>query len=291
MSSAVTGRVAIIGDIGGHRDELMTELRRLGADEQSGRLPAELTVVQVGDLVHRGPDSEGVVTLVDAYLDEQPAQWIQLVGNHEAQYLRPPVFEWPERLGDDAADTLRSWWSDRAMVAAAAIDADGEQLLVTHAGLTAGFWRAALDAPASAADAARALNSFPGTHDDVLFTAGHMLGSGRDAEVANLAAGPVWAATATELVPSWLAEAQPAPFGQVHGHSAVTDWRSGEVRAAREIASLVHADRDAAHETVLLPHGGARIVGIDPGHGRRAHRPWSALVLENARVLEPPVSL
>jgi hypothetical protein len=290
VQATEVGRVAVIGDVGGHRDELMAELRRLGADRGSGRLPADLTVVQVGDLVHRGPDSEGVVALVDAYLDEQPAQWVQLVGNHEAHYLRPPVFEWPERIGDGAIDTLRAWWAEQRMVVAAAIDNAGEQLLVTHAGLTAGYWRAALDAPTSAVDAARALNSFPKVHDDVLFAAGHMLsrrGAGRG---ANLAAGPVWAAAATELVPSWLGEPQRAPFGQVHGHSSITDHRRREVRADRDVAVLVSVNDVAAHETVVLPRGGGRIIGVDPGHGRRAHRPWRALVLEGARVLEPRVS-
>ncbi|WP_375476652.1 metallophosphoesterase [uncultured Jatrophihabitans sp.] len=290
MTATAGGRVAVIGDVGGHRDELTAELRRLGADPDSGRLPADLTVVQVGDLVHRGPDSDGVVALVDAYLGEQPAQWVQLVGNHEAQYLRPPVFDWPERIGDGAIDILRAWWAEHRMVVAAAIDVAGEQLLVTHAGLTAGYWRAALDAPSSAVDAARALNSFPDAHGDVLFAPGHMLSPRGAATGANLAAGPVWAAAATELVPSWLAEPQRAPFGQVHGHSAIADRRRRELRAARDVAALVSVDEQAAHETVVLPQGGARIVGVDPGHGRRAHRPWRALVLADARILEPRVS-
>ncbi len=289
MTATAGSRVAVIGDVGGHRSEIMAELLRLGADPGSGRLPADLTVVQVGDLVHRGPDSDGVVALVDAYLSEQPAQWVQLVGNHEAHYLRPPVFEWPERIGDHAIDTLRSWWAERRMVVAAAIDFAGEQLLVTHAGLTAGYWRAALDAPTSAVDAARALNSFPEAHGDVLFAPGHMLSPPGAATGANLAAGPVWAAAATELIPSWLAEPQPAPFSQVHGHSTITDHRRG-LPAGHDVAVLVSVDNDAAHETVVLPQGGARIVGVDPGHGRRAHHPWRALVLEGARILEPRVS-
>ncbi len=269
-------RVAVIGDLAGQLDELTTQLRRLGADDE-GRLPADLVVVQVGDLVHRGPDSDGVVELVDHYLNDQPEQWVQLAGNHEAQYLRDPAFEWDERIGAEAQDTMRAWWSDGAMRVAAAVATDDETFLITHAGLTEGFWRAALDAPTAAADAARALNSFVGRHDEVVFSAGQMLGGG----VANLSAGPLWAATATELVPSWLHT--PLPFSQIHGHAMIVDWQRRALRCAPQIADAVTVDEQAAHETVSLD--GGRIIGIDPGHGARPHRPWAAFVLAAATVL------
>ena len=51
------GRVAIFGDIGGHAAELTRELVSLGADPDTLRLPADLTVVQVGDLVTLAPGS------------------------------------------------------------------------------------------------------------------------------------------------------------------------------------------------------------------------------------------
>ncbi len=272
------GRVAIIGDLAGHLDELTGELVRLGADPQTLRLPEDLTVIQVGDLVHRGPDSEGVVALVDRYLRTQSGQWVQLAGNHEGQYLRDPAFEWPHRIEDVAAETLRRWWSNGQMRAAAAVRCGGEDFVVTHAGLTEGYWRRALDAPAAATLAAKAINSFIGTHEDVLFAAGQMLG--RSEPTAS--AGPLWAAAATELVPSWQA-AGAMPFSQVHGHSSVVDWRRRWVRGDAELAGLVTLDPDAAHTTVTLSD--ARIVGVDPGHGAKPHRPWRAFVLELATVL------
>ena len=275
------GRVAVVGDVGGHRCELVAELLRLGANPQTLALPADLTVVQVGDLVHRGPDSEGVVALVDRYLHETPRRWVQLAGNHEAQYLREPVFRWPVPLEPHAAEQLRRWWSTGRMHAAAAIGTPRGDVLVTHAGLTEGYWRVALGEPPTAQQAAAALNSFIGTHEEVLFAPGHMLGGGP----ASGAAGPIWAAAATELIPSWLHGAAPMPFGQVHGHSSVTDWRRRQLRGAPEVAVLVHRDSDAAHETATLP-GGRQIIGVDPGHGRRAHHPWRALVLPGA-VVEP----
>ena len=36
----------------------------------------------------------------------QPGHWVQLAGNHEAYYLTPPKFHWPERLPEDDLETL-----------------------------------------------------------------------------------------------------------------------------------------------------------------------------------------
>lgn len=280
-----TGRVAVIGDVGGHLDELTSELSRLGADPRTRQLPEDLTVIQVGDLVHRGPNSEGVVALVDRYLSASPGQWIQLAGNHEAQYLREPVFDWPQRLDDHARSALRAWWSTGRMRIAVALRARNEggrfeDVLITHAGLTEGFWRDVLGSSSSAARAADAINSLAGQHDDVLFAAGQMLGKGRP----NLSAGPVWAAAATELVPSWVEARSPMPFSQIHGHSTVVDWPRRQVRCSAEVAAAVTIDEQSTQSIVALP--GGRIIGIDPGHGVRPRRPWRAFVFDSA-VVDP----
>ncbi|WFE98601.1 metallophosphoesterase [Micromonospora sp. WMMD964] len=43
-------------------------------------------VIQVGDLIDRGPDSAGVLAFVWQRLADS-RRWIQLIGNHESQYL------------------------------------------------------------------------------------------------------------------------------------------------------------------------------------------------------------
>jgi calcineurin-like phosphoesterase family protein len=270
-------RVAVVGDVGGHAEQLEAELIRLGADPVSGRLPAGLVVIQVGDLIHRGPDSAGVVALVDHYLASGPGQWIQLVGNHEAQYLRQPAFEWPEKLPAQTVETLRRWWKAGEMVAAVSVVSAGERFLVTHAGLTRGFWQQVLSAVDDPARAAAALNSFIGDHEDVLFHGGQMLGGGRP----NALAGPVWAAAATELLPSWLGG--PLPFSQIHGHSTVAG-RAAARRTAREILLRTSVDELAAHETTV--YEGGRIVGVDPGHARRPRASWRAWLLEQPARLQ-----
>jgi hypothetical protein len=171
---------------------------------------------------------------------------------------------------------LRAWWSTERMRVAAVLSTPDEDFLITHAGLTEGFWRHALGSPPRAAQAATAINSFIATHEAVLFSAGEMLRGGPP----NLSAGPVWASAATELVPSWLGADYRMPFSQVHGHSGVMDWHRRRLRA--DFGDRLHIDEDAAHATVEVP--GGRIVGIDPGHGRLAYRPWRSLVIENATV-------
>ncbi len=114
-------RHAVIGDVGGQREALEAELEALGADLSHGQLPEDLTIVQLGDLVHRGPDSDGVLALVGRFLEASGDRWIQLAGNHEAQYLRHPAFHWRDWVSSESADMLPGWWADGRMRAAAAV--------------------------------------------------------------------------------------------------------------------------------------------------------------------------
>ncbi|TWH72615.1 metallophosphoesterase [Modestobacter roseus] len=276
------GRVAVIGDVGGHSAQLRAALVALGADPRSGRLPADLQVVQVGDLVHRGPDSAGVVALVDRALTDQPDQWHQLVGNHEGQYVDTPAFDWPEVLPGDVQDTLRRWWHTGRMRTAAAItESDGGQVLVTHAGLTAGLHRR-LGRPPTGDEAAAALNAL--RHDDpgTLWRAGTMLGGG----APDHSAGPVWAEAGAELAASWVAdEARGArmPFSQVHGHSSVVVFDRGEpLLCAPELRDRVRLQQADRH--VAVSAAGGLLIGVDPGFGKRAHRRWAPLVFSGAAV-------
>jgi hypothetical protein len=241
----------------------------------TGVLPAGLTVVQVGDLIHRGPDSDGVVALVDRYLHDQPDQWIQIVGNHEALYLRDPVFHWPERVGGETAATLQRWWADGSMRVAAALPTPVGDYLVTHAGLTAGFWRAVLATPITATGAAAALNALIGSRDSAVFRTGAMLG-----RRVSSSAGPLWAEASGELVPSWFQTRM--PFGQIHGHSSITDWSTGTLRGSDAVAAQTMVNPVARHETTTLL--GGHIIGVDPHHGVDPAPVWAAW---EARLIAP----
>lgn len=261
-------RFAVIGDVGGQHEALLEELEHLGVDASTGTVPDDLTLVQVGDLVHRGPASEQVVETVDRLLATSPQRWVQLVGNHEAQYLRHPSFHWDAWISEPAADTLRDWWTTRRLVAAAVVPGEDADVLVTHAGLTEEFWRRDLGSPATALVAAERLNAMAADNDPSLFRSGVLLGGRR----ANRRAGPLWAEAGRELIASW--QGTTMPFSQVHGHSSLYDWQRRCWRASQDIVDITTLDRASSHETTWLD--GGFIVGVDPGHGSLARPHWRA---------------
>lgn len=264
-------RIAVIGDVGGHAEQLRHELTRLGA-HPDGSLPDDLLVIQVGDLIHRGPDSARVVTIVDRYLRTQPGQWVQLIGNHEINYLQPPVFRWPEELSRRHIRTLNRWWKNGAACVAAAVDTADESFLITHAGITAEFWASNLGGPSTAAEAARRINELARAGTDTVFRAGIFLHGSITSDV-----GPLWADTAGELLPGWTDRR--LPFSQIHGHNSITSWREADTAVPRAgIEALVTLDVAAKHEIVHL--AGGRLIGIDPDHRETPTVPWHALELD-----------
>jgi hypothetical protein len=76
-------RIDIVGDIHGEAEALRRLLARLGCDIEHGR--ADRPIVFVGDLVDRGPDSVGVVEIVQQLIDAGIAQAV--LGNHELNLL------------------------------------------------------------------------------------------------------------------------------------------------------------------------------------------------------------
>ncbi len=78
-------RVYAIGDVHGRLDLLEDVLRRIEADERT-RGPAETGIVFLGDLVDRGPDSNGVVERV-LRLHQSGRVAAVLTGNHEEVML------------------------------------------------------------------------------------------------------------------------------------------------------------------------------------------------------------
>lgn len=167
-------RIVIVGDVGGCADQLERVVLPLADDPDT-------VVIQVGDLVDRGPDSAGVLRLVGGRL--AAGRWVQLIGNHEAQYLGGVRF-WPEPLSEADAAVLRQWWlREWLRVAAAVRTAAGEELLLCHAGLTVDAWRL-LGAPVTAGTAADLLNTRP---EPLLW----------DFD------GPLWAEAGSRVYPSW----------------------------------------------------------------------------------------
>ncbi|MFB9338398.1 metallophosphoesterase [Actinoplanes octamycinicus] len=247
-------RIVIVGDVGGCADQLERVVLPLADDPDT-------VVIQVGDLVDRGPDSAGVLRLVGGRL--AAGRWVQLIGNHEAQYLGGVRF-WPEPLSEADAAVLRQWWlREWLRVAAAVPTAAGEELLLCHAGLTVDAWRL-LGAPVTAGTAADLLNTRP---EPLLW----------DFD------GPLWAEAGSRVYPSWLAGVQSLPFSQVHGHSTVVRFGERAWACEERIRAQTTVDWTARH-TVTRCHGG-RFVGVDPKHGTAGAPQWAPLVLEDAEVI------
>lgn len=284
-------RTAVIGDVHGWSEPLAAALTDLGCDVDRGLMPPDLAVVQVGDLVHRGPDSGGVLRLVDRFLraDESAARWTQLLGNHEAQYLRPggPTFVWHDRgLADDERDLLTSWWEDGLLRVAAAVPTGGGGTVVSHAGISHGFARLMARAGAAVDDAtafAGAVDAAPrARRDDAVWFEGAMiLGE------AFPQAGPLWAEAGAEVCATWLRaetgeRSESMPWDQVHGHSSLWDFANDLSYADPQLLDGCEIDGEARHVRYGLPSGHT-ITGVDPGH--RPHAPaasWAPLLLEHA---------
>lgn len=267
-------RVVIIGDVGGHPDQLRWALASIGADADHARLPAGVTVVQVGDLIDRGPDSSGVLDLVQRFTGNHADRWIQLAGNHEAQYVPGGLIFWPHRLREPEAALLHDWWATgRMRVAAALRTADGEEYLLTHAGLTVQSWHELGD-PMTAMGAAHLLNDRP---EPLLWRTGR-------GEFESTA-GPLWAAAGWQLYEPWLryyAEGGFVPFGQIHGHSAPVDFAAQTWQCNGRVRQRACVDWAARQVRVRV--GGRTFIGVDPRHGAGGAPQWQPLVLADATV-------
>ena len=283
-------RALLIGDVAGHLGALRWALAAHGVDPVTATIPDGLVVVQVGDLVHRGPDSAGVIALVDRFLrGPDAARWIQLIGNHEQPYL----FEQPSVIGreldEHSAERLRAWWAEGLAHAATALTPDWAQLalprrvrsvrsaggiLVTHAGLTHGAWLA-LDQPATAAAAAAAVNA------DARGPAAVTLREGRmTTGITDLAAGPLWAQDGAELLTSWDQTTDAPHLNQIHGHTTTREWDQERWWPGADAIidrGDVHVDQVDRQELARL--GDRLIWGIDPGHQQTPAPRWQPLAI------------
>ncbi|MGB7979658.1 MAG: metallophosphoesterase [Candidatus Nanopelagicales bacterium] len=299
VSGAGAAWALLIGDVAGHLDALRWALEAHGVDLVSATVPDGLVVVQVGDLVHRGPDSAGVIALVDRFLrGPYGDRWVQLIGNHEQPYVfdRPTTIR--RELDDRSTSLLRAWWDEGLAHVGAALRPDWDVLelprrmrgmrpsgdiLVTHAGLTHGAWLA-LGRPATPAAAAAAINADALGPATVTLRTGTMT-TGR----TDLAAGPLWAQGGAELLMSWEATDDASHLNQIHGHTTVRRWDRERWRPGAGVivnrGDLV-AVRTARWE---LARVGERLIwGIDPGHDQAPASQWQPLLIPLAGGTQSP---
>lgn len=126
-----TRRRIFIGDIQGCRRELVTLLERCDLRHGTDR------VLPVGDLVNKGPDSEGVLRVLKD-LDAE-----SVLGNHDLWWLAK------QRWKDPA---LRSWLAAQPVVRV------HDDVIQVHAGLNPTWTEAKLRGPLTAAEVEYATN-------------------------------------------------------------------------------------------------------------------------------------
>lgn len=122
-------RVYAIGDIHGCDDLFARLLDKIAADN-AARGKAHTTLVLLGDLVDRGPDSASVIERARG-LDASFDKVSMLIGNHEECFLAALTGEARRvryfiRIGGDA--TIKSYWGDDASYAAASFEEVAERL-------------------------------------------------------------------------------------------------------------------------------------------------------------------
>lgn len=106
-------RVYAIGDIHG-RDDLFSRMIDLIRADNAARGAAEVTLILLGDLIDRGPESAQVIDRAMQLRDEFPDTRM-LIGNHEECFLAALTGDVRQlryfmRIGGDA--TVRSYWGD-----------------------------------------------------------------------------------------------------------------------------------------------------------------------------------
>ncbi len=114
-------RAYAVGDIHGRLDLLKSLAEAIEADD-AGRGPADTTIILLGDLIDRGPDSAGVIRFVRDWQERRKVR--VLSGNHEEMFLSSlednDVLRHFLRYG--GKETLLSYPIDPAQYAVADLD-------------------------------------------------------------------------------------------------------------------------------------------------------------------------
>lgn len=122
-------RIYAIGDIHG-RDDLFAELIDLIRTDNAAGGPAQVTLILLGDLIDRGPNSADVVERAIRLKDEF-ADTHLLIGNHEECFLAALTgdvrrLRYFMRIGGEA--TVQSYWASENSLEAATFEEVAEQL-------------------------------------------------------------------------------------------------------------------------------------------------------------------
>ena len=196
--------------------------------------------------------------LADRFIRHAGGRYLQLFGNHEGQRFTDLHLRHAGPLPRETLETIQRWRADgRAHLAVALDTQELGPLLVTHAGLS----------PQASARPGRS------RHGGGRRPAHRAVGGARRRPRLHPGAagagdgfhpGVTWGEPA-DVYTDWLAEADPPPFGQVHGHASAWSWKHRRWRkrtpAAVRAAGVLRRCRPVPRP------------GPDRGPGLRGHRP------------------
>lgn len=272
----------ILGDIGGQVDIFEQALRSIGINTETLIIPRHITLVQVGDVIrlHDSPrlDSAKTFEIADTLLRNNPDNYIQLWGNHEygALQWRVPGSGWKldNTLRNTLTRSMRKWFDAGQTSVAAAVG----DTLITHAGLTHGYWEK-IGSPATAQEAADLLNEEAVTvlSNKGVAPYGYLLNRYTEAMDTNY----LWAESAMETYPSWLLSDDDMPFDQVHGHDTPYDHNYSVLKPHTRLVVAENLSVDKVNRRTLLRVGDRTITCVDWTLTDRLHEcSWDLLALD-----------
>ena len=121
-------RIYAVGDIHGRLDLFAALGEAIDADD-AAREPADTTVILLGDLVDRGPDSAGVIALAREWQQRRTVRILH--GNHEEMFVRSfrDIETFRHFLRHGGRETVLSYGIDRARFIPATIEEAQEMMI------------------------------------------------------------------------------------------------------------------------------------------------------------------
>ena len=107
MNNSCENGFDVIGDLHGHSRLFLQMLELLGYQAEGGSYahPLGRKILLVGDLINRGPDSNGVLKVARNMHENGTA--LIILGNHEFRLIQRGVAQKP--LDDDSYEPYLSW--------------------------------------------------------------------------------------------------------------------------------------------------------------------------------------
>lgn len=264
---------ALFGDVGGHYVPFMNGLLALGVkigeNPNEFFIPKNLTIIQMGDLVHKGPHSDALVSLADIMIqvnneDSERGTWVQLIGNHESMYIPGARIFWEKECNAVSRATINRWWKEKqARLHYLIPQNQGKPFMATHAGVGSYVYSGTQKRAKGIESFTRHMDSLqPGRMMEASF-AGAMLYGKLSAH-----AGVFWAESTREVYATW--RDQESPFHQVHGHCPPYSWMSNQFWSNVPKVYREEIVLDKKNRRSIWSSMGSDFYCLDPGFGNNA---------------------